>query len=609
MIQNIFNKLTLIVILAFSLNVSAQYFNYTISIADTDGSYLTNTAINLQISLLEGSIYADPTYVEEYSTTTNNFGIANIQVGTGYTVSGAYSQIDWSNDIYIKSEYSTNGNELITINTAEVSSVPLSLYSEVANSLIITSDDGSKWKITADNDGNLVSSLVDSEVTEYGTVDYIFDEDALPTITLEITTDEWNELLFNYDADPNNEDCIEADFTFNKNGAKHKIESIGLRLRGNTSRVRPEGSYGESHNSTNPDWHHCHFAFRFEKYLDDNLFSGTDRFSLRWAHEDPTYVHEVYSYDLLRRFGVYTTFKSSYCRLEIKIKEDDTTAYYGIYEMFEGSDDQYFEDRVAEGYFKGDGGYLWKMGWGSGVGSYLTADHADGSYMGYEDIGDFSYDYKSSKSKFEDAKAQFMEFIANLNSKTGTEFEEWAEENINIDLLLRAKAVTVAVGQWDGYWGNGNNFYLYFDEDGMCYFIPYDCDNALGTTSSGVMSNPGTQDPLNWGVTGDRPLITKVLAVDRWKEQFKEYLLELASADNDYLDADMSKARIEKWHNQIGDYVDNDTNEDCVIEDKPASWSSNQKYRVLSGDDNGTIYGADANFFSTRVKAINEYCQ
>ena len=48
---------------------------------------------------------------------------------------------------------------------------------------------------------------------------------------------------------------------------------------------------------------------------------------------------------------------------------------------------------------------------------------------------------------------------------------------------------------WDDYWFNKNNFYFYFDSNGKFYFIPYDYDNTLGT-SSGM--NSGTQDMLNW---------------------------------------------------------------------------------------------------------------
>ena len=593
-----------------------QGFNFAATIRGASGNFLTDRETGIRISILKDTADGEVTYIEEFKTRTNPFGVANVTVGEGAVVSGDFAMIDWGGKLFLKAEVSENNDgKFSLINITEIGSVPYSMHSNTANALTLTSDNGKLWDISVDDNGNLISSPrgEGTDLPEYGTVDYIFDENALPTITLEISTDEWNKLLTNFDINPHNEDCVVADFYFNKYGRIHKLEDIGLRLRGNTSRVRPEGSKGELHNPVSPDWHHCHFGFRFEKFRDDNLFSGTDRFSLRWAKEDPTYVHEIYSYDMLRRFGVWSTLKSSYCRLQIKIKEDNSTAYMGVYEMFEAPDKQYLADRMNAGLIKSDAGFMWKMGSGSGVGAYLTKEQANPALMGIEDIplegpaSTFTYDYKGKKKKFEEARTQFLKFINDLNDKTGDDFIAWAEANINIELLLRSVAVTVAVGQWDDYWGNGNNFYLYFDSDGKCNYIPYDFDNALGTSIDGIMYNPGTGDPFNWG-NPNRPLVTKILAVNKWREQYKGYLLELISASNDYLDAEKSIKRIKQWHGQIGDFVNNDTGEDCVIEDRTASWSSGiRNYRLLTGNDQGGANG-DPNFFRTRVRVIKEAC-
>ncbi|MCH4156411.1 MAG: CotH kinase family protein [Muribaculaceae bacterium] len=604
-----------ILIIPFALG---EGFNYTATVRDANGSLLTGHSIQLRVSILLGSATGSATYVEQFATTTNAYGVASVVVGNGTSISGDFSSIDWSKDLYLKSEVSANADGNFTeIATTEIAAVPYSMHSNSANALTLTSPNGSHWSVSADNSGNLVSTPLDASSTpEYGTVDYIFDKNALPTITVEISTAEWNKLLTNFDTNPNNEDCVVANLYFNKYGVINELDSIGLRLRGNTSRVRPEGATGELHNATNPDWHHCHFGFRFAKFKDSNSLSGTDRVDLRWANNDPTYVHEMYSYDMMRRFGIWTAPKSSYCRLKIKIKEDQTTAYYGVYEMFESPDDQYLADRAALGKIKKASGFLWKMSWGSGVCASLEAGHADGSLMGIENIQltgtstSFTYDYKSKKKKFDTAKAQFMQFISNLNTKTGDDFVAWADTTLDVDLLLRATAATVALGQWDDYWCNGNNYYLYFDTDGKCYYVPYDFDNALGTSSSALMYNPGTQDPLNWGSSTNRPLVTKILAVDKWKTLYKKYLADLISADNDYFDADKSIARIKAWQAKIKDYVKNDTGEDGAIYDKSASWSTGiTNYRLLTGDDNGGTGSTDPNFFRTRIKTIKAAVQ
>jgi hypothetical protein len=124
------------------------------------------------------------------------------------------------------------------------------------------------------------------------------------------------------------------------------------------------------------------------------------------------------------------------------------------------------------------------------------------------------------------------------------------------------------------------------------------------------MYNPGTQDPLNWGSSTNRPLVTKILAVDKWKTLYKKYLADLISADNDYFDADKSIARIKAWQAKIKDYVKNDTGEDGAIYDKSASWSTGiTNYRLLTGDDNGGTGSTDPNFFRTRIKTIKAAVQ
>ena len=73
-----------------------------------------------------------------------------------------------------------------------------------------------------------------------------------------------------------------------------------------------------------------------------------------------------------------------------------------------------------------------------------------------------------------------------------------------MDLLLRTYAAFVALGHWDDYWNDMNNFYLYFDstskDDYKVYMIPYDLDNTLGTSHNcGVQTDSGRHDPFRSG--------------------------------------------------------------------------------------------------------------
>ena len=74
--------------------------------------------------------------------------------------------------------------------------------------------------------------------------------------------------------------------------------------------------------------------------------------------------------------------------------------------------------------------------------------------------------------------------------------DDRAETAMDVPLLLKTYAVNVAVGMWDDYWNNSNNYYFYFNPKGQFFFIPYDYDNTLGTSMDcGVIQDSGRKDP------------------------------------------------------------------------------------------------------------------
>jgi len=421
---------------------------------------------------------------------------------------------------------------------------------------------------------NLVSEPVIS------TLDYIYDINTIPQITLDISTVEWNKLLSYFDRNPNNEEYISTDFTFLKDGKTINLTNVGLRIRGNTSRRRPEGKTSEIHNATNPDWHHASFGLNFKKYIKGQEMAGAEKINLKWFKDDPTYVREVYCYELFERFGVWTAPQSSYCRLSIRIKEDNTTTYFGVYELLEPVDKEYLKNRPAK--FADAEGNLWKANWGADLKS------TDKSNMGIENITLTQtytpvYDLKTNTETLETAKNQLVDFITNLNTKTGTDLKNWVSSKMDVDLFLRTYAANVMCGMWDDYWCNKNNFYFYFDSSGKFFFIPYDYDNTLGT--SGIISDSGKQDLLNWG-SSSNPMVLKIISIPEYKALYVQYIKELCNSNNDLFFVDKSIPRILNWQNMIKTFVNNDTNEDTEILDKPASWGNCSFYRLLDTNNN-----------------------
>ncbi|MBO5698101.1 MAG: CotH kinase family protein [Alistipes sp.] len=433
-----------------------------------------------------------------------------------------------------------------------------------------------------------------------GELDWVFDMSAVPEIRIEVSLSEWNTLLEAYDRNSNTNTYIHCDAEFKSKGETHNFADAGLRLRGNTSRKRPEGNGGEMHKTNNADWHHCHFMLNLRKFQKDDAHElhNVRKLHLKWHKDDRAYCRELYCYDLFRRFGIWTAAYSSYCRLWIHVEGDSKPAYYGVYEMIEAVDDKYVKKRKE---LYGDHKHnLWKCGWGA----TLNYNDIYNCSIHYDDDSEnnYTYELKSNIENFEAAKAQLIEFTRNLTQRTGQDFHDWIASVCDVRLLLRTYAVNVAVGMWDDYWNNCNNFYIYFNSSDKnsykFFFIPYDYDNTLGTSSHcGVQSDSGRHDPLNWGDTGRNPLIGKILQYDDYRAIYVEALKELCNPDNSLFDYDSSVARIQQWHSMIDDYVVNDTEEDCEIKDRPAGWGNLYDYRILDPSE-------DWNFFKVKCGVV-----
>ena len=427
--------------------------------------------------------------------------------------------------------------------------------------------------------------------------DYVWDNASIPEIHIDVRLGEWNRLLALYDANAFTTQYVMATLSFVKDGETTVIDSVGLRLKGNTSRRRPEGRNGEIHVRNNTDWHHAHFGVNLRKYVDDDAHTIQDvrKLHLKWFKDDPAYVREMFCYELFRRAGVWTAVRDNYCRLWIHVEGDSKEAYYGVYELMEPIDKRYLKDRKTR--FGASNGYLWKC-----RNSAAGLNNPNGDIW-YDDDSDdrHAYTLETQTEEFDSARIQLVDFMNKLSNLNDNDFYTWIQEVTDIDLLLKTYAVNVAVGMWDDYWNNANNYYIYFNARGLTgykfFFIPYDYDNTLGTSlRCGVQDDSGRQNPLNWGNDNNR-LIARILKFNDFRAKYIAYLKELIDAKNALMDRASSQARIRSWQSMIEPYVDNDTGEDTVIEDKPAPWGNHSEYTLLKN-------GSD-NFFTVKAAAIN----
>ena len=131
----------------------------------------------------------------------------------------------------------------------------------------------------------------------------------------------------------------------------------------------------------------------------------------KWFHNDPSYVREIYCYDLFKRFGIWTIGYSSYCRLYINVT-GESPIYLGVYGMFQAVDDDFIKRRSA--LFGGESGFLWKC---ANVGLNETNDNL--FFVDDNSTIEHPYELKEGKKHFNEAKQQLTSFIATFHEKNG----------------------------------------------------------------------------------------------------------------------------------------------------------------------------------------------
>lgn len=420
----------------------------------------------------------------------------------------------------------------------------------------------------------------------------IFSLTDVAEIKISISLEEWNELLQNIDENYYNEDYVSAEtFSFTLSGQTTVLTNVGFRVRGNpwSSRNRPEYNWGEEHCSESPCFDFAHFRVNFDKFVDGQSLSGLDSLILKWPKDDTTFVREVFSYEMFHRFGVVTAPRASFVHLVIDIIEDENPVDYGVYTMIEPIDKTFVKSRYPES----SDGFLWKCLYPADLISSRAEIGIEDPNIGYMP----AYDLKMNKSLFDDAEEELLNFMEKSEDLEGEEFAAWIEEALDVDNFIRTYAVNVAVGMWDDYWGNANNFYLYFDEEGMAHFIPYDYDNTLG-----IGWDPADISAFHWGaLNDDRPLMQKLFRIEEYRNLYAECLAVLIDEENFYITPDAAMERVGYWQNLIKPYITNDLGRCNEFIDEAADWGD-LGYRLMSGSANHKPY----NFFMRRVASIQE---
>ena len=456
-------------------------------------------------------------------------------------------------------------------------------------------------------------SNLDYGLTRTENLDFIFNTDTIGKTTIVIKRSEWNKLCDDYRYFYKNENCVHAEcYVYEKDGRAWTLENVGFRLRGNTSRICPQGidngrEQGQKSYTWNPDYFHyaekpnddyrqSHFKVDFEEFLsddDEQKMAGCLK-GIALKRMDNSCTREIFCYDLFRKNGIWTAPRASHTRLLINIIEDlednsVTAVNFGVYEMFEEVNKQSLKERDSENYaapnaWKNNKGNLWKGHCDLTSGSidqagvediriFYEGETMEGKNLVYKEDGNgrigyvfdsYNLDLKTNKDKFDSAKKELNGFITELNKLPNVKDESdvaaieqikaFYEKWFDMDFFLKTYAINILCGMDDDYWGNKNNYYLYFDTGkngtGKVYFIPFDYDNSLGNS---IFEGGFEHNPLEWGRGENRPLMDKLIQVPEYKQKFIDYLLEVSS--NEYWNYERCRQLFKNWGDMCSPYL------------------------------------------------------
>ncbi len=348
----------------------------------------------------------------------------------------------------------------------------------------------------------------------------LFDNSSIARVDIAIDPDSLGVILTEGNEDSDHE--FMATFTFTRGNFTQTIDSVGFRLRGNTSRYSGKKSFKVSLNT----------------FVAGQKFQGVEKINLNGEHNDPSVTRALTCWHLFREAQVPGS-RANHVRFYINEE------YKGLYLNVEHVDEEFIDLR-----FGNNDGNLYKCLWPADL-VYLGEDP---SLYRYENNGRRAYELKTNE--MQDDYSDLARFIDVLNNTDPADFQHELNRVFNINGYLKNLAVEELTGHWDAYSFNKNNYYLYYNEGTRKFeYIPYDPDNTLGINFIGDI-NWATRDIYEWSNQGEpRPLTEKILMNQTYRDRFSWYVQQLISTtfNNDHLDPFLDSIK-----NQVLDAAEED---------------------------------------------------
>ncbi len=411
-----------------------------------------------------------------------------------------------------------------------------------------------------------------------------FYRDRVVKVRIEMSVDDWQNMLRQATA----EEYVKADFWYDGK----LLPDVAVRPKGNSSLMSVVASRSP----------------RLSLKVDLNFFNdarhlnGVKKLNFNNGFSDPTLIREALSYDLFKQTGIPTP---RYSFIDLWIND----IRLGVYTMVEQIDKAF----LAE-HFRHNNGNLYKPELPGGRLSWTEADMisataSKGSTVKLDEVnlggGKLSEILKALEqpetlpAKPAPAPAlinpggalpggrvvfpgmgvqrgllesmglktnennnnhqALWRFLEVLNKEPAATFQKEIEKVLDVDGALKYIAVSTILVHLDNYSGQfAHNYYLY-EVNGKFSILPWDMNMSFG----GFNNELDRQRIINFyideptaGVTAERPLISRLLAVPAYLERYHGYLAELTAGP---FSPAVMNAKIDAKANLIRPFVKTDT--------------------------------------------------
>lgn len=391
--------------------------------------------------------------------------------------------------------------------------------------------------------------------------DVVFPQNQVNRIDIVLTSAEYNSMRSNLaslssrarggDFPDDTPVYVACDFYFN--GVQWY--DVGVRYKGNSSLY---GAYS-SGNGKLP------LRIKFDEFEDDNpaiknqRFYGFQHLSLCSNYNDESFMREKSATDLFTDFGVPTVQTSFY---QVYVDQGTgTPVYYGLYTL----DEVVFDTMLASTF-------------GSNTGNCYKPD-GDGAQFASSrfTLDDFEKKTNDEQADWSDIQELYNVLHSSLRTTDEATWKSNLESVFDVQGFLKYLAVNNTIQNWDTYANMSHNYYLYHDPaDNLIKWIVWDNNEAF--------SNGNRMSAVSLGMSevgSDWPLISYLIAVDSYKEDYQAYL-------KDFNDNYYTPTKMETYYS---------TNYNLIY---PSATTETNGYTHLSGNASSA--------FTSAVEELKEHC-